>query len=138
MQQARNAAMWLEDMNVKTRFLVLDRDRKYPDGFRQFWKGEGVRCIRIPIKAPRANSYSESWIETTKREILNCFICFGLDQLDHIITTWITHYNTRRPHRGIGKNNEVLDNTFRPQVEGHIRCKPKLGGLIKEYYREAA
>ena len=130
--------MWLQDMDVKTRFLVLDRDRKYPDGFRQFWKGEGVRCIRIPIKAPRANSYSESWIETTKREILNCFICFGLDQLDYIVTTWITHYNARRPHRGIGMNNEVLDQTFQPQTEGPIRCKQQLGGIIKEYHREAA
>ena len=138
MQQARNATMWLEDMGVKTRFLVHDRDRKYPDEFRTFWRQAGVRCIRIPLKSPKANSFVETWIEGCKRECLNSFICFSLDQLDHILKLWVAHYNTRRPHRGVGMHNEVLDQTFRPQLEGRVRCKQQLGGIIKEYYREAA
>ena len=97
-----------------------------------------MRCIRIPIKAPRANAFAETWIESLKRECLNHFICFSLDQLDYIKTTWVTHYNTVRPHRGIGMNNDVLDETFRPQAHGIVRCKQQLGGIIKSYYREAA
>ena len=30
MQQARNASMWMEDEGIKPRFLIRDRDRKYP------------------------------------------------------------------------------------------------------------
>ncbi|MCF6287130.1 MAG: hypothetical protein L3K26_18380 [Candidatus Hydrogenedentes bacterium] len=30
------------------RFLIHDRDRKFPDNVRDFWKGEGVRTIKIP------------------------------------------------------------------------------------------
>lgn len=137
MQQMRNASMWLDDIGVKPRFLIHDRDRKYPDEFKAFWKTEDVRCIRIPIKAPKANAYSETWIESYKRECMNHFICFGLDHLDHITMTWVTYYNTLRPHRGVGMNNEVLDETFRPQLHGTVRCK-QLGGIIKSYYREAA
>ena len=81
---------------------------------------------------------SETWIESFKRECLNSFICFGLDQLDYIKTSWVAYYNSRRPHRGIGMNNEVLDETFRPEIEGVVRCKEELGGIIKSYYREAA
>ena len=138
MQQARNANMWLEDLRVKPRFLIHDRDRLFPNAFREFWKSEGARCIRTPIKAPRANAFAESWIESHKRECLNYFVCFSLDHLDHIKTTWVTYYNTLRPHRGLGMGNEVLDETFRPQTHGTVRCKQQLGGLIKSYYREAA
>lgn len=35
-------------------------------------------------------------------------------------------------------NNNVLDKQLRPRREGLVRCREKLGGLIKEYYREAA
>jgi len=137
MQQARNASMWLEDMGVEPRFLIHDRDRKFPNEFRIFWKTEGVRCIRIPIKAPRANAFAESWIESHKRECLNFYICFDLDQLDYITMTWTNYYNTLRPHRGVGMTNDVLDETFQPQLHGTVRCKQQLGGLIKSYYREA-
>jgi len=138
MQQTRNANMWLDDMGVTPRFVIHDRDRKYPDAFKAFWKTEGVRCIRIPLKAARANAFVETWIESLKRECLNYFMCFGEDQLDYITTTWVRYYNTRRPHRGLGMKNEVLEKTFIPQSEGVVRCRQQLGGLIKSYYREAA
>ena len=78
MQQARNANMWLDDMGVKPRFVIHDRDRKYPDEFRAFWRSEGARGLLIPLKAPMANAFTETWIESTKREILNYFMCFSL------------------------------------------------------------
>jgi putative transposase len=65
-------------------------------------------------------------------------MCFDLDQLDYITKTWAHHYNRLRPHRGIGLNNEVLDETFQPQRHGAIRCKQQLGGIIKSYCRDAA
>jgi putative transposase len=138
MQQTRNANMWLDDMGAKPRFVIHDRDRKYPSEFKAFWRSEDVRSIPIPLKAPRANSFTESFLETPKREALNYFMCFGLDQLDYILKIWISHYNTLRPHRGIGMKNEVLDKTFVPQSHGVVRCRQQLGGLIKSYYREAA
>ena len=138
LQQARNATMWLADMNVTPRFLIHDRDKKFPKRFREFWKSEGVRCIKTPLRAPMANSYIETWIESYKRECLNLFVCVDPAQLDYITTSWLRHYNFLRPHRGIGKNNEVLDKSFRPQTHGAVRCEQQLGGIIKSYYREAA
>ena len=82
--------------------------------------------------------YVETWIESHKRECLNYFMCFDLDQLDYITKTWIHYYNTPRPHRGVGMTNDVLDETFQPQLRGTVRCKQGLGGIIKSYYREAA
>ena len=138
MQQARNASMWLAEEGVTPRFLIRDGDRKFPDKFKDFWKAEEVRVIRIPPRAPKANAFSENWVGGLKRECLNFFMCFSLDQLHYITQTWVRHYNTQRPNRGIGINNNVLDEQFKPQCAGPVLCRQKLGGLIKEYYREAA
>ena len=137
MQQARNASMCMEDEGIKPRFLIRDRDRKYPDEFDTFWKPD-VRCIRIPIKAPKANSFVESYISSVCRETLNHFVCFSRRQLDYILSVWRDHYQQRRPHRGVGRDNTVLDENFVPQTEGRIRCRSELGGILKSYYREAA
>lgn len=138
MQQARNASMWMEDIGVEPRFLIRDRDRKYPDAFDAFRKSEGVRCIKIPPRAPRANAFCESFVGTLKKESLNYFICFSREHLDYIVRVWVAHYLTERPHRGVGRDNTVLDENFTPTTEGSIRCKHQLGGLIKSYYRDAA
>jgi putative transposase len=138
MQQARNASMWLAEEGVKPRFLIRDGDRKFPDSFKDFWKAEDVRVIRIPQKSPRANAFCEAFVGTIKKECLNFFMCFSMDQLHYITQVWSRYYNTVRPHRGVGICNNVLDEQFKPQREGPVRCREKLGGLIKEYYREAA
>ncbi len=137
MQQARNASMWMEDEGISPRFVIRDRDRKYPDEFDEFWKPE-VRCIRIPPRAPKANAFVESFIGSTKREVLNHFVCFSRGQLDYILRVWLKHYHEQRPHRGVGRDNTVLDTSFVPTTEGAIRCKSELGGILKSYYREAA
>ena len=138
MQQARNASMWMEDEGIDPRFLIRDRDRKYPDEFDAFWKEAGVRPIKTPPRAPMANAFCESYIGTTKRELLNHFICFSRGQLDYILRVWLKYYHEQRPHRGVGRDNTVLDKSFVPNTEGRIRCKTELGGILKSYYREAA
>ena len=130
--------MWMEDEGIEPRFLLRDRDRKFPDSFHNFWFEQGAQPIRTPMRAPKANAFCESFIGTLKHECLNHFMCFSQEQLDYIVRTWVRHYNTVRPHRGIGMDNEVLDKTFRPQFTGRVRCKTELGGIIKSYYRDAA
>ncbi len=59
-------------------------------------------------------------------------------QLDYIIPVWLKHYHEQRPHRGVGRDNTVLDESFVPINEGPICCRSELGGILKSYYREAA
>jgi putative transposase len=94
--------------------------------------------IRIPPRSPKANAFVENWIGGLKRECLNFFLCFSLDQLHYITQTGVRYYNTLRPLRGIELDNQVLDEQFKPQRDGPVRCREQLGGLIKSYYREAA
>ena len=136
MQQCRNVSMWLEDENLQARFLIRDRDRKYPDAMKEFWKTQNCATVKTPVKSPRANAYCESYISTLRRECLNHFICFSVDHLHHILNVWSAYYNERRPHRGVDIGNNVLDTDFTPQAKGVVKCRELLGGVIMDYYRE--
>ena len=138
-QQCRNASMWLEDEELEIKYLLRDREVVYPeDRMKAFFKSDGIKVIKTPVRAPKANAYVESFIGTFKRECLNHFMCFSVDQLQYICRTWIRYYNTERPHRGKEIDNNVLDTYFIPQTKGRVKCKEELGGLIRSYYREAA
>ncbi len=59
-QQGRNLMMWLDDQQLRARFLIHDRDTKFSAGFRHLFGSAGIRCLRTPLLAPDANAYA-SW-----------------------------------------------------------------------------
>jgi len=138
LQQSRNVVMRFEDMGIKVRYLIHDRDSKYSQRFRAFWNSEQVKCLRTPVRSPKANGYCECYIGKVKRECLNHFICVSLDQLDYINREWLTYYDEQRPHQGTDIGNKVLRPDFSPTAEGNIKREQRLGGVISWYYREAA
>ena len=137
-QECRNASMWLEGEGLEVKFLLRDRDAKYPNSMKAFWEDQDVTTVKTPVRSPKANAFCESFIGTLKRECLNHFMCFSIDHLHYITRTWIRYYNTERPHRGKDIGNRVLDVDFTPRAEGNVKCKEQLGGIIRSYYREAA
>jgi putative transposase len=68
-QQARNVAVgeWLGEI----RLLIRDRDSKYSSPFDEVFRTEGVRIVKTPIRAPRANAYAQRWVRTARRECLD-------------------------------------------------------------------
>ena len=67
-----------------------------------------------------------------------CFVSVDLAQLDHIVPSWRAYYNSRWLQRGIGKNNEILNEAIRPQTYGTVQCEQQIGGIRKSYYRDVA
>src|SRR6266540_5436283 len=68
-QQARNLAVEEELDNV--RFLIHDRDTKFSGPFDEIVRGEGVRVIKTPVRAPRANAVAERWVRSVRTECLD-------------------------------------------------------------------
>lgn len=115
-------------------FAGSDRDAKFSGPFDEILGGEGVRVIKTPVRAPRANAVAERWVRSVRNECLDHVLVFGRRHLEQILRDYLTHYNTERPHRSLalaapaGTPQEVRGS---PPVE--IRCRDVLGGLIHEY-----
>jgi transposase InsO family protein len=70
-QQARNIIETFAERAEPIRFLIHDRDSKFTAGFDEVFRSDGIRTIRTPVRAPRANAFIERWIGTVHRECLD-------------------------------------------------------------------
>jgi hypothetical protein len=70
-QQARNLAWKLQDVELRARFLLRDRDSKFSAAFVEVFRGEGVAVTRLHYRSPRANTFVERWVGTARRELLD-------------------------------------------------------------------
>ena len=136
-QQARNLA--IEERLSGVRFLVRDRDAKYSGPFDAVLRAEGVRVIRTPIRAPRANAFAERLVRTVRRECLDHVLIYDRRHLERVLGAYVAHYVDERPHRGLGL---AVPAGIRPaQVPGAtptlVERRDVLGGLIHEYRRAA-
>jgi putative transposase len=61
-QQARNLLMGLEERVGRFWLLLRDRDAKFTAAFDGVFVAEGIRVLRTPVRAPRANAYAERWV----------------------------------------------------------------------------
>ena len=58
-QAAKNLAMDLEDAGCRARFLIRDRDGKFPDLFDHILADAGTEVVLSGIRIPRMNSIME-------------------------------------------------------------------------------
>jgi len=136
-QQARNLAMGGDLGNV--RFLIRDRDSKFTGPFDEVFTSEGVRVIKTPVRAPKANAYAERFVRTIRKEMLDLLLVAGRRHLLRLLADYETHYNSHRPHRGIGleaPDGIGAEPVVVPLAEVH-RTRV-VSGLISEYTGVAA
>jgi putative transposase len=137
-QQARNLLIEVGDRIGRFRFLVRDRDAKFTTAFDAVFAAEGLKVLRTPVRAPRANAYAERWVGTVRRELLDRMVVFGCWQLRSVLAEYADHYNVHRPHRALGQA-PPLGPAEPPVVlpAGGVVRRDRLGGLIHEYAQVA-
>jgi putative transposase len=136
-QQARNLLIELGDRIGRFRFLIRDRDTKFIAAFDAVFAAEGIKVLRTPVRAPRANAYAERWVGTVRRELLDRMLILGSRQLRAVLAEY-DHYNGHRPHRALGQAPPLGPD--KPAVvvpAGSIARRDRLGGLIHEYAQVA-
>ncbi len=137
-QQARNLLMNLEDHADSFRFLIRDRDAKLTTAFDTVLTAAGIRIIRTPVRAPRANAIAERWIPSARRECLDRMLNTGERHLRLVVSKYVEHYNVHRPHRTLCQSPPA-GRDHPPAADPNVRIlrQDRLGGLIHEYAQVA-
>jgi putative transposase len=136
-QQARNLAI-TDDLEY-IRFLIRDRDSKFTRPFDEVFRTGGVKVIRTPIQAPKANAFAERFVRTVRSELLDRTLIIGRGHLVRLLRDYEWHYNAHRPHRGLDLDPPERAGVDEPRIPvEEILRKRVVGGLINEYGGEAA
>lgn len=141
-QTARNLVMDLEDVGAQARFLIRDRDGKYPDLFDAVLADAGIEVVLSGVWVPRMNSIMERWVQTCRYELLNRTLIWNQAHLLHALREFEHFYNEHRPHQGIA-NARPLCPLPTPLADPNqiaqldIRRHDRLGGTLHEYEHAA-
>ena len=136
-QVARNLTDPIDGFLLGQRFMIIDRDSKYCQGFIDIIKDAGTKPVRCPAKAPNCNAYAERFVRSIKYECLNKMIFFGIGSLQRAIRNYLDHYHRERNHQAL-ENNLISPEPILVGNGGDVRCREKLGGLLRFYYRQSA
>jgi transposase InsO family protein len=63
-------------------------------------------------------------------------VLLGEGHLHAAVREFVRHYHEERPHQGL--KNELLAPQTAVIRTGQVKCRERLGGLLKFYYRQAA
>ena len=137
-QQARNLLMNLMGRADSFKFVIRDRDTKFTAAFDAVFTAAGVRIIRTPVRAPRANAIAERWIASARRECLDRMLITGERHLQLVLAEYVDHHNVHRPHRTLHQSPPAgREHPAVPGANVRILRRDRLGGLIHEYAQVA-
>ncbi len=136
-QAARNMLMDLGERATSFKFMIRDRGGQFTDAFDAVLADAGIRVIKSPPQAPRANAICERMIGTLRRELFDRVLILGEHHLRLVLQVFLAHYNAVRPHRALRQLSPSQAETAPPEpidlAAYRLSRKPVLGGLTSEY-----
>jgi len=134
--------MDLDDAGAKVKYLIRDRDGKYPAMFDAILADAGITVVRSGVRAPRMNSIIERWVGTCRRELLDRTLIWNQAHLLHALHEFEIFYNEHRPHQGIANARPLAplpEPITEPDRIAHLNIhrRDRLGGVLHEYEHAA-
>jgi transposase InsO family protein len=141
-QVARNLMMDVEDARCRVKYLIRDRDGKFPALFDAILADAGITVVLSGVQIPRMNSIMERWVRTCRRELLDRTLIWNQRHLLHALREYEQFYNLHRPHQGLGNARPLAplpEPITGPDRLTHltIHRHDRLGGILHEYEHAA-
>jgi transposase InsO family protein len=141
-QAARNLVMDIEEAGTQVKYLIRDRDGRYPALFDAILADAGITAVLSGVQIPRMNSIMERWVRTCRRDLLDRTLIFNQRHLLHALREYEVFYNTHRPHQGIANARPLVplpEPITDPDrlADLNIHRRDRLGGILREYQHAA-
>jgi putative transposase len=141
-QAARNLVMDLADAGCRVKYLIRDRDGKYPPLFDAVLADAGIKDVLSGVQMPRMNAVMERWVRTCRRELLDRTLIWDQRHLLHALREFEVFYNEHRPHQGIANARPLVplpEPITDPDRLAHLNIhrRDRLGGILREYEHAA-
>ncbi len=150
LEQAEAFKQHVKKEKIPFKLLMHDRDTKFTKSFDETFASKKSEVKISAFRSPNTCAFVERFIQTVKQECLDHFVVFGRNHFDHICEQFAEHYHFERPHQS--QENDVLPTAkskrkkkpkeqpveFEAIPLSQVKCKERLGGLLKHYSRSVA
>jgi putative transposase len=118
------------------KYLICDHDSKFGSCFRRVAKTSGIKLLKTPVQAPRANAICERLLRSVRQECLDHLLIFQEKQLQRVLNEYAVYFNRARPPQGIGQQiPEPSRSALSSQDAGNkVIAFPVMGGLHHDYH----
>jgi putative transposase len=121
------------------KYLIRDNDSKFGSSFVPVATTSGIKLLKTPSHAPRANAVCERFLRSVRQEGLDHLLILQEKQLQRVLTAYIFYFNQARPHQGI--HQQIPEASGLSRATAHEGTKvvavPILAGLHHDYRKVA-
>lgn len=117
------------------KYLIRDNDDKFGVQFQH--TAAGIKLLKTPVHAPKANAICERFLGSVRRECLDHLPILSEGYLRRIVTNYAAYFNQARPHQGIDQQIPALMGQVPPfeSLGRPIISRSVLGGLHHDHRR---
>ena len=117
------------------KYLIRDNDSKFGPCFARVARTSGIKLLKTPVHAPRANAICERFLRSVRQECLDHLLIVKERQLQRVLHAYASYFNQARPHQGIAQQiPEPSRSTLSAHQAGEkVIALPVVGGLHHDY-----
>jgi putative transposase len=118
------------------KYLIRDNDSKFGPCFARVATTSGIKLLKTPVHAPRANAICERFLRSVRKECLDHLLILQEKQLQRVLNAYVEYFNQARPHQGI---QQQIPGPSGPAMPPHhtgnkVIALPIMGGLHHDYH----
>lgn len=136
-QAARELTAFDDGFLTGKRYVLMDRDTKFCESFREILQADGVAPLLLPPRSPNLNSHLERFFGSLRSECLDRMIFFGERPLRKAVKEFLLHFHRESNHQGLA-NAIIAPGKEVGYSDGDVGCRERLGGLLRYYHRRVA
>src|SRR6202790_1246796 len=117
------------------KYLIQDNDSKFGPCFARVAKTSGIKILKTPYHAPRANAICERFMRSVRQECLDHLLILQERQLQRVLNAYVVYFNQARPHQGIQQQIPVQPRPVPSSQDAgnQVIALPVMGGLHHDY-----